>query len=390
MDDTILVINGGSSSLKFALFSLQEGHCVGRGAIKGFGGTTRFKAEGLIFTDVVAPAMPPCGQVTEAVDYLLGWLKSCAIDQTVAAIGHRVVHGGTDFTGPVLVTPGVIKQVERLSALAPLHQPFSLAAIGSVAAHLPDVPQIACFDTAFHATMPALHRRFALPRLWHDRGVRRYGFHGLSYEYIADKFGQISTAERVIVAHLGSGASLCALKKGKSFDTSMGFSALDGLVMGTRPGTLDVGAVLYFLQQEGMKADDLAHMLYHESGLRGVSGISADMEVLLACPDTAARDAVDLFCHRVIRETGALIALLGGLDAFVFTGGIGEHAPVIRARIAGGLAAFGLLFDEKKNDTVLGGAMARLSRPSSETEIWMIPTDEESMIARHARDLMFG
>jgi acetate kinase len=386
----ILALNSGSSSLKFALYGCDGEKAVGRGAIADIGGTAKLSAEGALFVDKVR-TLPPvsevCRTTTDALHALLKWLETCLPPDTLAAVGHRVVHGG-DLAQPMLVTPDLLAHLKTLVPLAPLHQPFNLEAIDLIARVHPKVPQVACFDTSFHAGIAPLQRFFAVPRHWHDRGVKRYGFHGLSYEYIAGRLAKISpraSTGRTIVAHLGNGASLCALKDGRSFDMSMGFSALDGLVMGTRPGTLDAGVMLYFLQEAGLGEAAIEHMLYHESGLLGVSGISSDMATLLASKEPAAREAIDLFCLRITREAGGLISLMGGIDAFVFTGGIGEHAAAIRAQIGAALGWTGLVIDVAASTAATGTQETRLSAPQSPIEVWMIPTDEEAVIARHTR-----
>jgi acetate kinase len=388
----ILVLNSGSSSLKFALFEGKK--CVGRGAITGIGNKPDLSIKGELFDGWTIPSPPissnTCRTTTDATHLLIKWLETRLPAGALAAVGHRVVHGG-DLAKPMLVTPDLLKRLQSLAILAPLHQPFNLEAIDLIASLHPNIPQVACFDTSFHSTMPLLHRRFALPRKWHDKGVRRYGFHGISYEYIAGRLREISPQAfegRTLVAHLGSGASLCALKNGVSFDTSMGFSALDGLVMGTRPGTLDAGVILYFLQEAGLDEAAIERILYHESGLLGVSGISSDMRALLDRKEASAREAVDLFCLRIVREGGGLAALMGGLDALVFTGGIGEHAAAIRAQVCLSFRWLGVELNGEKNMGVKAGEDALLSAPQRKVEIWVIPTDEETIIAEYTSSLI--
>lgn len=386
----ILALNAGSSSLKFALFN-DTNICLGRGAITGLGTAPSFSFTSEALAKAHAPPVlaEDCTTTTHATEALIDWLEKSLPPNSLKAVGHRVVHGG-DRALPLLVTPKLRKELEALVPLAPLHQPYNLEAIDLITAKHPQVPQVACFDTSFHATMPSLHRHFALPRKWYEEGVKRYGFHGLSYEHIAARLQQISKRAfegRTIMAHLGSGASLCALKGGESLDTSMGFSALDGLVMGTRPGTLDAGVMLYFLQHAKMDHAAIEHMLYHDSGLRGVSGISGDMKILLASREPAAREAIDLFCLRIAREAGGLISLMGGIDAFVFTGGIGEHAAAIRAQVASLLGWAGLALDPAKNTMATGDREVLLSTPQSAVEIHLIPADEESVIARHTLEV---
>ncbi|MGA9865612.1 MAG: acetate/propionate family kinase [Acetobacteraceae bacterium] len=360
MSDAVLAVNAGSSSLKFALFEL-DGEAEPREAF-------RDQIDGVVeAADLHA--------VLARVDAHLG------ADRLLAA-GHRVVHGGTRFVAPVLVDPAVLEALEALTPLAPLHQPHNLAPIRALAAARPGLAQVACFDTAFHATMPDESSRLALPRAISDSGVRRYGFHGLSYEYIASRLGVVAPAlagGRVLVAHLGNGASLCAIHAGRSVDTTMGFTALDGLVMGTRPGTLDPGAVLYLMRERKMNAAEVEDMLYHRAGLLGVSGISGDMRTLLASNDPYAREAVTLFVARLAREAGGLVSALGGLDGIVFTGGIGEHAAPIRAEACARLAWLGLRLDAAVNARGAG----RISADGSDVEAWVIPTDEELMVVRH-------
>ncbi|MGI9464935.1 MAG: acetate/propionate family kinase, partial [Aestuariivirgaceae bacterium] len=298
----------------------------------------------------------------------------------IIAAGHRVVHGGRDFTGPVLVDAKVIDELETLGVLAPLHQPHNLAAIKTIAAHAPELPQVACFDTSFHRTQPRLAQLFGLPRALTDDGMIRYGFHGLSYEYIAsvlpDHLGA-RAGGRVIVAHLGNGASMCAMRERRSVATSMGFTALHGLIMGRRCGSLDAGVVLHLLQHRGMSVDEVHHLLYRQSGLLGVSGISNSMQVLQESPDPRAQEAVDLFCYRAACELGALVAALEGLDAIVFTAGIGENSAVVRNRICARLAWLGVELDPAANDD----DAAVISAENSNVAVLVIPTNEEAIIA---------
>lgn len=383
---TILVLNSGSSSLKFALF--QSNHCVGRGNITGIGHKASMSVKGKLFADgvFVSPVFgSECHTTTDATRFLLKWIENYLPANSLAAIGHRVVHGG-ELTESMLVTDDVLALLKSLAPLAPLHQPFNLESINLIAELYPDISQVACFDTLFHNTMPPLHRRFALPRKWYDQGVQRYGFHGLSYEYIAGRLSELSPKAykgRTIAAHLGSGASLCALRGGKSLDVSTGFSALDGLIMGTRPGTLDAGVILYFLQEAKLDPAAINQMLYYESGLLGVSGISSDMAELLASQEPTAREAIDLFCLRIAREAGGLISLLGGVDAIVFTGGIGEHAAAIRTQVCASLGWIGVALDAETNRAAKSDQETLLSSSRSKVEIWLIPTDEEAVIAHH-------
>jgi len=384
----ILVLNGGSSSLKFALFKDNEHNCVGRGIIAEIGKKARFSCKGPQFEGKYPPDVAGCDSPGSATKILLKWLEEAVPPGELLAVGHRVVHG-RDFKEHMVVRPHILAYLNTLIPLAPLHQPFNVEVIERVLEVYPKVPQIACFDTAFHATIPSLHRRYAIPRIWDEKGVRRYGFHGLSYEYISGRLREVSPRAyngRAVVAHMGNGASLCALDKGKSFDTSMGFSVLEGLVMGTRPGNLDVGVLLYFMREAKLDEKAIERMLYHDSGLKGVSGITSDMSELLSSREPAAREAVDLFCLRATREIGAFISMLGGVDALVFTGGIGENAAPIRSQIVSSFSWLGVTLDEEKN-AAPGSGEVLLSTPQSRIEVWLIPTNEEAVIARNARRL---
>jgi acetate kinase len=325
----------------------------------------------------------------QAMRKLGAWLRERLADDRLVAAGHRVVHGGVDYTAPVRVEPEVLARLEALCPLAPLHQPHNLAAIRAVAAVDPDLPQVACFDTAFHRGHPELADWYALPRRFYEEGIRRYGFHGLSYEYIASVLPEAApeiAGGPVVVAHLGSGASMCAMKAGRSIDSTMGFTALDGLPMGTRCGALDPGVVIHLIRACGMDADAIERMLYHECGLKGVSGISNDMRTLLASDDPRARHAIDLFVWRICREIGALAGVLGGLDGLVFTAGIGERSAEIRERVCARAAWLGIELDHAANRT--GGP--RISAPASRVAVYAIPTDEELMIARHTLAVLRG
>jgi acetate kinase len=366
----ILTLNAGSSSLKFALFDGDQ--ALLRGQFEDITEKPKASAQRADGAALDAPAVAGTGH--EAVlPALLDWVRQHLGGASLAAAGHRIVHGGDRFTGPVRVDEGAMAAMTALVPLAPLHQPHNLAAIRAVSAARPDLPQVACFDTAFHRTLPAVARRHALP----DRlGLQRYGFHGLSYEWIAGQLPHDLAAGRVIVAHLGSGASLCALYAGQSVETTMGTTPLDGLVMGTRCGTLDPGVVLYLMQEKGMDAGQIEHLLYHEAGLLGVSGVSADMRVLHASDAPAAAGAIELFAYRIAQLAGGLMASLGGLDGFVFTGGIGEHDHRVRALVADWLGWLGLVVDP---DAAVPG---RISTAGSAIDVWVIPTDEEAVIAR--------
>jgi len=317
-----------------------------------------------------------------ALESLAAWLRARFGAARVVGVGHRVVHGGARFTGPTLITPEVIQELHALEPLAPLHQPYNVAAIETVAERMPGVPQVACFDTSFHRGQPAVAELVPLPGDIRAKGVQRYGFHGLSYEYIASVLPQTAPSianGRVIVAHLGSGASLCALENRKSVDSTLGFTALDGLCMGTRPGSVDPGVILYLFQSLGLSAKDVETMLYKKSGLLGISGTSNDMRDLLGSGDPNARLAVDYFVYRVAKEIGALTAVLRGVDGIVFTAGIGENAPEIRRRILDASAWLGVAVDADANRRGAG----RISTETSRVSAWVIPTNEELMIARH-------
>ena len=390
MADTILCLNAGSSSIKFALF--EEGQArVAHGLIEGIGEAPHFRG----FDREGRPAGERQWETgaglshEELLGMVLDWAEAHRGGDTLIAAAHRVVHGGTGFPAPVKVDVEVLEALEALTPLAPLHQPRNLAPIRTLMKMRPELPQVACFDTSFHHAMPELAARLPLPRRYAEAGVRRYGFHGLSYEYIARRLAELDpdrAGGRVIAAHLGNGASACAMRGGKSVDTSMGFTALDGLMMGTRCGTLDPGVVLYMMQEEHLDADAIEHILYHESGLLGVSGVSADMRALLASESDAARLAVALFAYRAAREIAALTVSTGGLDTLIFTAGIGEHAARARALICARLAHFGLTLDEAAN----GRHDPVISAPESNVRVRVIPTDEEAMMAQHARSVLAG
>ncbi|TIN26659.1 MAG: acetate/propionate family kinase [Mesorhizobium sp.] len=395
MRQSILALNAGSSSIKFALYDLvssQDLQLVSRGTLDlGDIPTLRAKAaDGTVQCErhLAAAAAAAADKPRDAaIGEMLDWVQGELGGRKLICAGHRIVHGGSEFLGPVRLTPATIGAIDRLTPLAPLHQPRSLAPVRAIAALQPELPQVGCFDTAFHQTIDPLVRRFALPRDYEEQGLRRYGFHGLSYEYIAGRLSEISptlAAKRTIVAHLGNGASLCALQQGKSADTTMGFSALDGLVMGTRCGAIDPGVLLYFLLERGIAAEELQTMLYEKSGLLGVSGFSGDMRTLEASNDPRAREAMALFAFRAAREAAALANTMDGLECLVFTAGIGERSSFIRKAICEKLAWLGVTLDEPAND-----AHAEIiSRPESKVEVRVIATDEEKIIARHSRVVM--
>jgi acetate kinase len=390
--DAILVLNAGSSSLKFTQYHVREGGVLEvavRGNLQELYGAARFRALGATGATLDEHAWegeaPGHGG---ALDHLFGWLRrQAAAGDRLVGVGHRVVHGGADHSAPVRVDAPVLAALERLVPLAPLHQPHNLLPIRLIAERQPGLAQVACFDTAFHATAPELAQAFALPARITGLGVRRYGFHGLSYEYVASVLPDhdpVAAAGRTVVLHLGNGASMCAIRAGRSVASTMGFTALDGLPMGTRSGALDPGVVLYLMQELGMDGAAIERLLYRESGLLGVSGLSSDMRVLLESDAPAARFAVELFAYRIGREFGSLAAALGGLDAMVFTAGIGENAPAIRALAAAHARWLGLEIDAGAN--AAGGP--RISTPASRVAAWVIPTDEERMIARHTLALV--
>jgi acetate kinase len=389
MAEAVLVLNAGSSSLKFSVF-LDAEEVLVRGQIEGLSAQPHFAArdaKGALLDERTWPSKEAFGHAG-AIEFLFAWSRqgSLAAHRLVAA-GHRVVHGGARFAGPARIDAGVISELESLVPLAPLHQPHHIAAIRAVAQHAPQLPQVACFDTSFHRTQPIVAQSFALPRRYAQEGVRRYGFHGLSFEYIASVLPNIderAARGRVVVAHLGNGASMCAILERKSVATTMGFTPLDGLMMGTRCGSIDPGVLLYLMNQHGCDAREIEDLLWHESGLLGFSEISSDMRTLLESRDPRAAEAIDLFVYRIRRELGSLTAALGGLDALVFTGGIGENAAAIRARVCRDAGWLDLELDDAANRA--GGP--RISRPGSRVAAWVIPTNEELMIARHTRRLL--
>jgi len=389
MDDYALVLNAGSSSLKFCLFRRSTGEGWGqeaRGQIEGIGTSPKLSVKGADGDSLVNEALL-VRDGHEAVDALAAWLRSNYSGARVLGVGHRVVHGGPDFAEPIVVTPDVLSTLHKLAPLAPLHQPYNLVAIEAVFARLPGLPQVACFDTGFHRGHSAVAELVPLPRDVRRAGVQRYGFHGLSYEYVASALHQIApeiAARRVIVAHLGSGASMCAMRDGKSIDSTLGFTALDGLCMGTRPGALDPGVVLHLFQGLQLSPSEVETILYKRSGLLAISGISNDMRDLLGRTEPEARLAVDYFVYRATKEIGALAAVLGGVDGLVFTAGIGENSAEIRQRICESSAWLGVIIDDKAN--AAGGP--RITAPHSNASAWVIPTNEELMIARHTARLL--
>jgi len=389
--DVFAVLNAGSSSIKFSLFAERGGVLQAgvRGQVEGIYTSPRFVAKN---ADGRAAAEKSWGDGVAlghdgALDHIFAWLRGEIAGDRLAGVGHRVVHGGLDYTQPVRLDAAVVRTLEKFVPLAPLHQPHNLTPIRIILERLPELPQVACFDTSFHRTAPAISQRFALPAALHDEGVQRYGFHGLSYEYVSSVLGQHdarAAAGRTVVLHLGNGASMCALEAGRSVASTMGFTAVDGLPMGTRSGALDPGVILYLMQQRGMDAKAVEKLIYSQSGLLGVSGISSDMRTLLGSADPRAKLAIDLYTYRIRRELGSLAAALGGLDAIVFTAGIGEHAPAIREAVCRDAAWIGVELDAAAN--AAGGP--RISTAGSRVSAWVLPTNEELMIARHTRRLI--
>jgi acetate kinase len=390
MREPILVINAGSSSIKFSVFETAADRSLAAGAhgqIEGIGTSPHLVASdacGRRLVDQAVAADSHDGAIAAIHEWFATHVGS---EVGFSGVGHRVVHGGAAYSAPVLIDGKVMAALEALVPLAPLHQPHNIAAIRAVAAAAPGVRQVACFDTAFHRSQPAVAQEFALPRELTAKGVRRYGFHGLSYEYIVSALPERApecVGGKLVVAHLGNGASMCAIEHGRSIATTMGFTAVDGLPMGTRTGSLDPGVVLYLLDHEGMDARAVEDLIYRRSGLLGVSGISSDMRELLASSAPSAREAIDLFVYRIGRELGSLAAALRGLDALIFTGGIGEHVAEIRARVCRDAGWLGIALDEAAN--LRRGP--RISRPGSAVSAWVVPTDENLMIARHTRALL--
>jgi acetate kinase len=391
MDDYALVLNAGSSSLKFCVFARPPDgawRLEARGQIEGIGTAPRLSAKGGAGEKLADhPLDSAVRDGRGALDSLAAWLRSRYGGARVLGVGHRVVHGGARFAGPAIVTPQVLAELRALVPLAPLHQPHNLAAIEAVTERLPGVPQVACFDTSFHRGQPAVAELLPLPAELRGSGLQRYGFHGLSYEYVASVLPDVApeiARGRVVVAHLGSGASVCALKEGASVDSSFGFTALDGLCMGTRPGALDPGVVLHLFQGLGLSAAAVEEVLYKKSGLLGISGTSNDMRDLLGSSEPAARLAVDYFVYQAAKQIGALAAVLGGLDGLVFTAGIGENSAEIRRRIGESCAWLGVEIDPGAN----AGKGPRISSAQSRMSAWVIPTNEELMIARHTGRLL--
>ncbi len=388
---SILVVNAGSSSLKFSVY-LERGGALeagDRGQVESLFDQPRFLARDAAGENAADKSWPAGTQLGHdgALTEIMSFLRGRAGEAKLVGIGHRVVHGGLEYTQPVRVDEQVLAALERYVPLAPLHQPHNLAAIRALAQREPELPQVACFDTAFHRSNPELAQMFALPHAMHEAGVRRYGFHGLSYEYIASVLPDIdarAAAGRTVVLHLGNGASMCALQDGCSVASTMGFTAVDGLPMGTRSGSLDPGVLLYLMDERGMDARAIERLLYQQSGLLGVSGVASDMRTLLASDNPRAKLAIDLYVYRIGREMGSLAAALGGLDAIVFTAGVGENSAPIRERVCRAAGWLGVELDDTAN--AAGGP--RISAPGSRVSAWAIPTNEELMIARHTQRLL--
>jgi acetate kinase len=386
--DRIAVINAGSSSLKFSIFQAEESVCNGLldRLDPSQAGNSRAQILGADRAEHFNGPIPAQDH-EQALEWLFGWLSEHQAQLRPAAVGHRVVHGGDAFIAPTRATPDVMRRLEALVPLAPLHQPHNLAPIRFLARRFPDLPQVVCFDTAFHATQSGIERMYGLPGSYSNRGIKRYGFHGLSYEYIASRLPNIdarAASGRTVVCHLGNGASMCALRACRSVATTMGFTPLDGLPMGTRCGSIDPGVLLHLLEHDKLTVRALTDLLFHRSGLLGISGISADMRDLLASKEASAAEAVEYFCYRIAREAGSLAAALGGLDAVVFTAGIGEHAAAVRARVCEKSGWLGIRLDadaNAANRTVLHSA-------DSAVHAFVIPTNEELMIARHTRRVL--
>ena len=391
--DAVLVVNAGSSSVKFQIFEYSPSaapRCLVKGQMDGIGTKPRLRAAGSNgkSKSLVDQTYGP-GEIADgpaAISAVGDWLRNTQ-KLTLVAVGHRVVHGGPDYDRPILVDHDVLERLKQYCPLAPLHQPNNLAPIRSLMERRPDLPQVACFDTAFHRSHGALADRYAIPEQFYREGVRRYGFHGLSYEYVAGRLRDVApeiAAKRVIVAHLGSGASMCALLEGKSVESTMGFTALDGLPMGTRPGQIDPGVLLYLIAEKSMSASALENLLYRDCGLKGMSGISNDLRELQTSNEASAALAIDYFVYRIALNAGMLAVALGGLDALVFTAGIGENSAMIRSRVAEKLRWLGVALDDHSNQK----AETLISRADSRVRVYVVPTDEELMIARHTQRLI--
>jgi len=387
---SIAVINAGSSSIKFAIYDASDdARCPFRGEVEGIGVKPHLRVADAAGAGVEERSFDPQGFDHETATHeILGLAHRLLVEGSVVGVGHRVVHGGLKYASPVRVTEAVLDDLAELTPLAPLHEPHNIAPMRAILKAAPQLPQIACFDTAFHRSQSNVAQAFALPRRFAEEGVRRYGFHGLSYEYLVSRLKELApelAGGRVVFAHLGNGASLCAMKHGRSVASTMGFTAVDGLVMGTRCGSIDPGAILYMMQRHGMDAAAIEDLIYRQSGLLGVSGISSDMRALRASADPAAKEAIALFVYRIVREIGSLAAALGGIDTLVFSAGIGERDASTRAEVVEGSRWTGARLDSARNDHCGEGL---ISADNSSVSVWVIPTDEERLIARHTAAML--
>ena len=382
----ILVLNAGSSSLKFAAFEAEDLKPILRGQVSGLGSDARFEAKDRTGAELPCPTLDGTADHAAAQRAVIEWLRDRKLGRIIGT-GHRIVHGGSQYIEPTLVTDAVQEALEKLRALSPIHQPFGLGALRRMREIAPRVPQVACFDTAFHASPPDVATWLPLPRRYHEKGYRRYGFHGLNYEHVVRALPGLTGAplpRRLLAAHLGNGASLCAILDGRSVATTMGYSTADGLVMGTRTGALDPGVVIALIRDEHMGLEELEDLLYRQSGLKGLSGISGDMRTLLASDREEARFAIEHYCYSAARHAGSLVTALGGLDGIVFTGGVGEHAAPVRARICDHLSWLGVAVDPRRN----AAHAPCISPVDAKAPVWIVPADEEAVIARHTSDLV--
>jgi acetate kinase len=389
MAECIAVVNAGSSSVKFGFYDTDgDEPLLLKGQVEQIGVSPSLTAEDADGKELAKRQWPPEGfGHAQAMSAIIETARELLPGSRVQGVGHRVVHGGTSFAEPIEITPAIIAELEELSPLAPLHQPHNLAPIKAIASAGTALRQVACFDTGFHQSQPPLAVTYAVPRELTESGIRRYGFHGLSYEFVSTRLGVVApehAGKRIIIAHLGNGASLCAIHKGRSVATTMGFTAVDGLAMGTRCGSIDPGVLIYLMDEKGMDARAIENLVYKKSGLLGVSGISSDMRTLRASSDPKAREAIDLFVYRIVREIGSLAAALGGLDGLVFTGGIGQRDTKTRREVVAGCEWLGAILDEEANED----HEQRIESTSSTLPIWVLPTDEERVICRHTAALL--
>ena len=389
MTECIAVVNAGSSSVKFGIYDTEgDEPLLLKGQVEQIGVSPTLIAENADGKELASRKWSPQGFAhAEAMKAITETTRELLPSWTVKGVGHRVVHGGTSFAEPIEITPAIVAELEKLIPLAPLHQPHNLAPIKAIAAGVPVMRQVACFDTGFHQSQPPLAVTYALPRELTQSGIRRYGFHGLSYEFVSTRLRVVAPEhadKRIIIAHLGNGASLCAMHKGRSVATTMGFTAVEGLAMGTRCGSIDPGVLIYLMDEKGMDARAIEALVYKKSGLLGVSGISSDMRTLRASGEPQAREAIDLFVYRIIREIGSLAAALGGLDGLVFTGGIGQRDPKTRSEVVAGCEWLGAVLDEDANED----HEQRIDSALSRLPVWVLPTDEERVICRHTAALL--